>query len=131
MTQGIRAFAIASFNKNLPKLGESLDAAGFRRKVMESIVNKFEISVASAATHYNHAKKVAQAADPKLVLGRAEDKKGGRPVLHPVTVVKAKSGAVVAEGISREAAKAMVAAAAGKGKVKLAIAGDQAEEATA
>ena len=125
MTQGIRAFVNAKFAALLPKFqSQELTGAEFRRKVMESAVKKFEISVASAATHYNHAFKTTKLADPKSVegLGRAEDKKGGRPVQNPVTVVKAKSGEVVATGISRGAADMLIAkAAAKKGVAKLAI----------
>jgi hypothetical protein len=111
MTKGIRAYANAKFIKTLPQLAE-LGNAGFRAKVMQAIVKKFDISVASAATHYNHAFKTVKAESPELVagLGRAEDKKGGRPVLHAVTVVNARSGKVVAEGISRAAAKDVIEA---------------------
>ncbi len=122
MTKGIREFTNARFLKLLPKLAD-LGNAGFRKAVMESTVNKFEISIASAATHYNHAFKSAKAAGADCgTLGRAEDKKGGRPVTNPVTVVKAKSGAVVAEGISAAKAKELIAASQAKGKVKLALA---------
>lgn len=123
MTKGIREYTIARFAKYLPQLTE-LGTAGFRKKVMDGAIEKFEISVASAATHYNHALKAQRAADPQSVenLGRPEDKKGGRPVLNPVTVVKAKSGEVVVEGISRGKANEMITKAAGrKGVAKLAI----------
>jgi hypothetical protein len=123
MTKGIREYTNARFAKYLPQLGE-LTAAGFRKKVMDGVVAKFEISVASAATHYNHALKQTRLADPKSVdgLGRPEDKKGGRPVLNPVTVVKAKSGEVVVDGVSRGAADILIAKAAAKrGVAKLAI----------
>jgi len=129
MTKGIREYTNARFAKYLPQLGD-LGAAGFRKKVMDGVVAKFGISTASAATHYNHSLKMQRLADPKSVdgLGRPEDKKGGRPVLNPVTVVKAKSGEVVADGVSRGAAEIMIAKAAQrKGVAKLAIK----EEATA
>jgi len=44
------------------------------------IMEEYGITLASAATHYNHAFKTVKAANPNLVegLGRAEDKKGGR-----------------------------------------------------
>lgn len=130
MTKGIREYTNARFLKLLPKLAE-LGNAGFRRKVMQDTVVKFEISVASAATHYNHAFKTQKATDPASVagLGRADDKKGGRPVQNPVTVIKAKSGAVVAEGVSMAAAKELIAASMAKGKVKLAL--QETETATA
>ena len=125
MTKGIREYTNARFAKYLPQFqsGE-LTGTTFRKKVMEGTVAKFEISVASSATHYNHALKTQRAMDPKSVetLGRPEDKKGGRPVLNPVTVVKAKSGEVVVEGVSRGKATELVAkAAAKKGVAKLAI----------
>lgn len=123
MTKGIREYTNARFLKLLPKLAD-LGNAGFRRAVMESTVSKFEISVASAATHYNHAFKTARATDPASVegLGRADDKKGGRPVQNPVNVIKAKSGVVVLEGVSLAKAKEAIAASQAKGKVKLALA---------
>jgi hypothetical protein len=123
MTQGIRAFTNARFTKYLPQLAE-LTNAGFRKKVMDGVIAKFDIGVASAATHYNHALKMARIETPAAVegLGRPEDKKGGRPVLNPVTVIKAKSGEVVVDGVSRGAAGLLIAkAAAKKGVAKLAI----------
>jgi hypothetical protein len=125
MTKGIREYVNARFVKLLPKLAE-LGNAGFRRKVMEDTVAKFEISVASAATHYNHAFKVTKLADPASVegLGRADDKKGGRPPLTVVNVVNARSGKVVAEGVSQGKARDLIAAAGvlKSGDPKLAIA---------
>jgi len=132
MTQGIRAYTIARFAKYLPQLGE-LGGTAFRAKVMEGVSKKFEISVASAATHYNHALKMQRLADPKSVegLGRPEDKKGGRPVLNPVTVINARSGNVVAEGVSKGAAQLLIAKAGTlkNGANKLAIAADAEAEA--
>ena len=112
MTKGIRSYTNAKFLKTLPQLAE-LGNAGFRAKVMQAVVKKFDISVASAATHYNHAFKTVRAESPELVagLGRAEDKKGGRPVLHAVTVINTRSGKVVAEGVSQAKAKEVIVAA--------------------
>ena len=114
MTQGIRSYVNARFAKYLPKFqaGE-LDGKSFRAKVMEGAVKHFGITQASAATHYNHALKMTRLADPKAVegLGRPEDKKGGRSVLHPVTVVNARTGKVVVEGISKGAADIIIAKA--------------------
>ena len=125
MTKGIRDYTNARFTKYLPQFtaGE-IDGPAFRKKVMDGTVTKFEITVASAATHYNHSLKMQRLADPKSVegLGRPEDKKGGRPVLNPVTVVKAKSGELVVSGVSRGAATLMIQkAAATKGVARLAI----------
>ncbi len=114
MTKGIREYTNNRFAKYLPKFhnGE-LDATAFRKKVMEGTVAKFGISLASAATHYNHSLKMQRLAEPSSVegLGRPDDKKGGRPVLNPVTVINARSGKVVAEGVSKGAAKIMIAQA--------------------
>lgn len=111
MTQGIRAYTNARFLKYLAvfQVGE-LSATEFRKKVMDGAVNKFGISVASAATHYNHALKMQRLADEKSVegLGRPEDKKGGRPVENPVAVINTRSGRVVAEGISKGAAQLLI-----------------------
>lgn len=136
MTQGIRDYTNARFAKYLPKFqaGE-LDGKAFRAKVMEGAVKHFSISVASAATHYNHALKMTRLADPKAVegLGRPEDKKGGRPVLNPVTVINARSGKVVVEGVSKGAADILIAKAGvlKDGKNRLAIQALAAEEAAA
>ena len=133
MTKGIRSFANDTFANTLPKLAE-WGPTTFRASVIAAVMGQFDISLASAATHYNHAFKVQKAADPASVagLGRSEDKKGGRKPIHVVTVVKAKSGAVVAEGVSRAKAADMIAANAGKkGAPKLAILAVEAVEAVA
>jgi hypothetical protein len=125
MAQGIRSFTNARFAKFLPQLPE-LGNTKFRKKVMDGVVTKFGISVQSAATHYNHALKQHRIIDPKAVaeLGRPEDKKGGRKAIHTVTVVKARSGAVVAEGVSRGQATLLISKAEASGKPKLKIAED-------
>ena len=135
MTQGIRAYTNTRFAKYLPQLqaGE-MDGKAFRAKVMEGAVTKFGISIASAATHYNHALKMQRLADPKSVegLGRPEDKKGGRKPIHTVDVIKVKTGEVVAAGVSKGAAEILIAKAAAKrGVAKLAIKVEEAEAATA
>jgi hypothetical protein len=99
----------------------------FRAEVIGYAMEEFGITLASAATHYNHAFKTVRASNPELVadLGRAEDKKGGRKPKAKVVViddvaevqqteftVKRKSdGAVIAEALSFEAATALVAKA--------------------
>ncbi len=112
MSKGIRDYTNARFAKYLPQFqsGE-LTGTAFRKKVMEGAVKRFQITVASAATHYNHSLKMQRLADPSSVegLGRPEDKKGGRPVLNPVTVINARTGKVVAEGISRGRAQTVIA----------------------
>lgn len=126
MTQGIRAYTNARFAKYLPQLAE-LGNAGFRAKVMNGVVAKFEISVASAATHYNHALKTQRATDAASVagLGRPEDKKGGRKPIHVVDVIKVKTGEVVASGVSKGAAELLITRAAASRKAKLAIKADE------
>lgn len=125
MTKGIRDVAAATFIEHLPSFqsGE-LTGTQFRRKVMDTLVNQFQISVASAATHYNFCLKQQRLNDPESVaeLGREEGKKGGRKPIHTVTVVKVKDGSIVATGISREAANLMITVAdrtKGKAKLKL------------
>lgn len=122
MTKGIRAFTNDTFNATLPQLAE-LGPAGFRREVMALVVATCDISVASAATHYNHSLKVAKATNPEAVasLGRSEDKKGGRKPIHTVDVIRVKTGEVVAAGVSKAKAEALVARAAAARKAKLAV----------
>ena len=121
MTKGIREFTNATFNATLPRLAE-LGNIEFRREVMMQTVIAFGISIYSAATHYNHALKQARINSPEAVagLGRSEDKKGGRkPTL--VDVVKAKTGEVVATGVTKAVAAAMIEKAVAAKKAKLSI----------
>jgi hypothetical protein len=62
-------------------------------------------------------------------LGRPDDKKGGAPVKHAVTVIKVKTGEVVATGISKAAAELLITTAVTKRKAKLAIKVDEVVEA--
>ena len=114
MTQGIRAYTNARFNKYLIGfIAGEFTGAEFRTKVMDGTVSKFGINVAAAATHYNHALKLARLSAPESIegLGRSEDKKGGRPVLNPVTVVNTRSGKVLVDGVSKGAADLLIAKA--------------------
>jgi hypothetical protein len=147
MDKGIRPFCNAKFLELLPQRAE-LGNTAFRKAVMDSLQENFSCSIASAATHYNHSFKKVKAANPELVegLGRPEDKKGGRkrkaaveaapvepaPVLllgytpAPVapqlfTVVKSKDKAVVAEGLTKEQADALIERAATQKKAKLEV----------
>ena len=122
MTKGIREFTNHTFKETLPKLGE-LGAIAFRREVMDQTIMAFGITVASAATHYNHALKMAKAENPEAVkgLGRSEDKKGGRKPIHVVDVIKVKTGEVVATGLSKAKAELLIEKAAAKKSAKLAI----------
>lgn len=79
MTKGIRAFTNQVFNNLLPQRSE-LGDTGFRQAVIDQTIMAFGIKPTAAATHYNHALKMARAAAPEAVagLGRPEGKKGGR-----------------------------------------------------
>jgi hypothetical protein len=122
MTKGIRAFTNETFKNTLPQLGE-LGAIAFRREVMAQVVMAFDISVASAATHYNHALKMAKVESPEAVatLGRAEDKKGGRKPTYTVDVIKVKTGEVVATGLSKAKAELLISKAKASRKPALGI----------
>jgi hypothetical protein len=147
MDKGIRPACNAKFIELLPQRAQ-LGNTAFRKAVMDSIMEDFGCSLASAATHYNHAFKIARATHAEQLegLGRPEDKKGGRkkkepeqtapvegvvtteqepvaaaaPVLY--TVVKAKDKTVVAAGLTQEQADALIARAAAQKKAKLEIA---------
>ncbi len=122
MTIGIREAVNASFIAYLPERA-TIGNTAFRAKIMQEAVAKFGISVASAATHYNHSLKAQRLADPKSVadLGRDPSKKGGRKPIHLVQVIKVKTGEVVASGISKGAAELLVTTAVAKRKAKLEI----------
>lgn len=81
MDKGIRPYCNAKFVElnNLRNRGE-LTNTQFRKNVIADVMQQFGITLASAATHYNHAFKTVKALNSELVsgLGRAEDKKGGR-----------------------------------------------------
>jgi hypothetical protein len=110
----------------------------FRAEVIGYAMEEFGITLASAATHYNHAfkeaKKLPELAELLVGLGRAEDKKGGRKPKAKVTVVVddvaevqqtefsvfvKSTGALVAEKLSFDDATALVAKAASQKKAKL------------
>ncbi len=109
---------------------------------MAFIMEDYDITLASAATHYNHAFQQVKKESPAEVegLGRADDKKGGRkPKAKPAAadalpadfvdaesiipteyeVKKCKDGSVLAAGLTLEVAKAMVKKAAEQKKAKL------------
>lgn len=83
MDKGIRPAMIAAFNAALPTRVNTREGnTVFRKTVMAGIMESFGITLASAATHYNHAfleaKKDPAKAELLVGLGRPEDKKGGR-----------------------------------------------------
>ena len=79
MDKGIRPACNAKFAELLPTRAEVGNTA-FRKNVMFYVMEEFGITLASAATHYNHAFQECKKVTPELVegLGRADDKKGGR-----------------------------------------------------
>lgn len=89
MDKGIRPECNRKFRELLPTR-ENTRAGNtvFRKTVMAHIMQEFGITLASAATHYNHAfidTKEASKVDAALAtqlagLGRPDDKKGGRKV---------------------------------------------------
>ena len=76
--KGIRAAVDAKFVALLPQRAE-LGNKNFRQTIIAFAVQEFAISVASAATHYNHAFQVARTTHPADVegLGRAPEKNNG------------------------------------------------------
>ena len=134
--KGIRVNVNHQFVTLMPMRAE-LGNTRFRAEVIGYAMTEFDISLASAATHYNHAFKEAKK-DPVLAaqlegLGRAEDKKGGRkpkvaavaatevvvPEQTVFTVCKKADGTVVAENMSFEDATALVARAKAAKKATL------------
>lgn len=117
MAKGIRQFVDAEFAKQLVKFqaGE-IDGKKLRNLVCTKAIAKFEISPASAATHYNHSLTETRIANPKAVegLGRPEGKKGGRQPDYVVNVINVKTGAIVHEGVSQGRASTLIRMAAAK-----------------
>jgi len=140
MDKGIRVNVNNKFREMLPER-EKLGNTEFRRGVMNYAMKEFGITLASAATHYNHAFLAVKTATPELVqgLGRPDDKKGGRKAKPKAVevaadandagetgveqtvfrVLKKKDNTEVAKDLSFEAAKAMVEAAVKGKKAKL------------
>lgn len=135
MDKGIRPACNRKFVELLPQRA-TIGNTAFRKAVMASIMEDFGITLASAATHYNHAFITQKAADPASVegLGRPEDKKGGRKpkvraeaaavevpdaeavVPTEFSVFKKSDSTLVAEKLSFEDAKALVASGRINGK---------------
>ena len=83
MDKGIRPACNAKFLELLPTRENTTKGnTAFRKNVMASIMEDYGVTLASAATHYNHAfleaKKDPNNAALLQGLGRPEDKKGGR-----------------------------------------------------
>ena len=136
--KGIRVNVNHKFVELMPQRAE-LGNTRFRAEVIGYAMESFDISLASAATHYNHAFKEAKKVPELLAqlegLGRADDKKGGRkpkvaavaavegevvvPEQTVFTVCKKADGTVVAENMSFEDATALVARAKAAKKATL------------
>jgi hypothetical protein len=124
MTKGIRAYTADRFERLLPKAKE-LGSTGFRRKVMEDVIQQFDISVASAATAYNFVLKNMREKDAKKVegIGRAEGV-GPGVVLDPKHDARVKGNEHLRpndpdrEGNRAGGRKGGAVKAEGKGKVK-------------
>lgn len=136
MSKGIRQAVNAKFMELAAKriAGEFGDISTplstgnteFRRAVMQYAQDKFQISIPSAATAYNHARIKCSESNPELVagLGRPEDKKGGRKKGVPATehaaeaavnvevlynVFKVKNNEIVKEGLTEQQAVEYIA----------------------
>ena len=95
MDKGIRPYAVAAFIAQSPtRINTRAGNTAFRKTMMAELMEQFGITLASAATHYNHAFIGAKTTHPALVegLGRPEDKKGGR---KPKAVVVAAAVAAI------------------------------------
>ena len=132
--KGIRVNVNHKFVEMLPQRNEMGNTA-FRKAVICYAMDEFGITLASAATHYNHAFKEArkiEALAPMLEgLGRPEDKKGGRKPKARAeavaevaeqtefSVYKKSTGELIAEKLNFEAATALVAKAKAAKKAAL------------
>jgi hypothetical protein len=105
----IRSFACQRFLELTPTRAGSADRkvnTTFRKTITSELMEKFGTTLASAATHYNHAfieaRKLAQQAGQETLaaalvgLGRPEDKKGGRKKKVPGPAAELPQGTDVA-----------------------------------
>ena len=83
MSKGIREFAVATFNAKLVARNnkEYANDTAFRKDVVCTIADKFDITIGAASSAYNYAKLQVTQATPELVqgLGRPEGKNNGGP----------------------------------------------------
>ena len=98
MSKGIREFAVATFNEKIAKRNNkeySSDTA-FRKDVVCTIAEQFDISIGAASSAYNYAKQQLTLTNPQLVegLGRPEGKNNGGPKKKAATVAAAKGDTV-------------------------------------
>lgn len=121
MDKGIRPYCNAKFVElnNLRNRGELTNTA-FRKSVMADVMDQFGITLASAATHYNHAFKTVKELNSELVsgLGRAEDKKGGRKPKAKLVLTTGDNDVRSVEFIDQQYADCVAAAAGAIGPVE-------------
>jgi hypothetical protein len=83
MSKGIREFAVVTFNAKLVARNnkEYANDTAFRKDVVCTIADKFNITIGAASSAYNYAKLQVTQATPELVqgLGRPEGKNNGGP----------------------------------------------------
>jgi hypothetical protein len=80
MDKGIRPFANARFAAlNPSRKAGTISNTEFRKSIIAECMEQFGITLAAAATHYNHAFKAYKAANPTEVegLGRPPEKNNG------------------------------------------------------
>lgn len=137
MDKGIRCGTNFKFNEMLSLL-PTIGGKAFRRTILDWTVEQYGVTMAASSAHYAYAFRQAKANTPELVegLGRAEDKKGGRKsvkvtpalsvfvdaesIVQDKFIVRVKkTGAVVVDGVSFEAAQALISKAAAQKKAKL------------
>lgn len=99
MSKGIREFACAVFNAKIAKRNNkeySSDTA-FRKDVVCTIAEQFDISIGAASSAYNYAKQQLTLTNPQLVegLGRPEGKNNGGPKKKATATVTAATGDTV------------------------------------
>lgn len=106
MDKGIRQGVNAKFAELLPEL-KTLGGKKFRRDVMAWAIENYDISIASAATHYNFSLHKAKTETPELVqgLGRPKGKNnGGRKKKTAVAAAAAEVAGTTGETLPGAAA---------------------------
>lgn len=102
MAKSIRQRAVEVFNEKLVARNnnEYSNDTAFRKDVIWTLVEEFDITVGAASSAYNYAKQQMTASNPDAVkgLGRPEGKNNGGPkkrVTVPATVQQAATGEVL------------------------------------
>jgi len=123
-TRRQRAYEL--FVSTLPTRATVSDTA-FRKNILNTLQTEFNMSVASAAATYNIVKHAATTAGLCEQFGRDPETRklqarAPKIELGMVNVVRAKDGAIVAQGVARKQAEEMLAKAIAQKKAKLEIA---------